>query len=189
MIEKIKQIFNENKSGRYSKPEIEAQLPFSIESKYEIGRKIIKDIITSKNSADMDFCLLFHWVIDEDDDCIDLLHEMLLETWHEKYHAIIKDLQWRQHPSSVSFIKIAMQQKFDYLESYSTGTGQFINQCGHALDSIGTEEAIAAIRNLAENSEDPIVKVEMVYRLSKMFPEEYAHLDENEELPRWFDFD
>jgi hypothetical protein len=187
MIEKLRQDFAEHlKKSRRSKLEIEENLPFPIESKNEIGRKIIKEIIASKNSDDMEFCLLLLWVIDEDDDCIDLLHEILLEPWHEKHDAIIHDLQWRQHPSSVPTIKIAMQQKFPFLESYSTGTGQFINQCGHALKSIGTQEAIEAIKDLAENSEDPIVKVEMIYRLSKMFPTDNH---EDQDLPRWYDFD
>lgn len=187
MIEKLRQDFAEHlKKSRRSKLEIVESLPFPIESKNEIGRKIIKDIIASKNSDDMEFCLLLLWVVDEDDDCIDLLHEILLEPWHRKYDDIIHNLQWRQHPSSVPTIKIAIQQKYPFLEAYSTGTGQFINQCGHALKSIGTEEAIEAIKDLAENSEDPIVKVEMIYRLSKIFPTDYP---EDEELPRWYDFD
>lgn len=186
MIEKIKQLFKDNTTGRFSKPEIVEKLPFPIESKYEIGRKIIKDIIASKNSDDMDFCLLFHWVVDEDDDCIDLLHQMLLEPWHKKHDAIIHDLQWRQNPSSVPVIKISMQHKYKYMEFSSPPIGQYINQCGHALQSIGTEEAIEAIKDLAQNSEDPIVKIEMIYRLSKIFPQDYP---EDEELPRWYDFD
>ena len=187
MIEKLKRDFTEyRKRSKLDKNELLEALPFPIESKNEIGRKIIKDIIASKNSDDMEFCLLLLWVVDEEDDCIDLLHEILLEPWHTKHDEIIHDLQWRVNPSSVPAIKIAIQQKFPFLESYNTGTGQFINQCGHALQSIGTEEAIEAIRDLAKNSEDPIVKAEMIYRLSKLFPENYP---EDEELPRWYDFD
>lgn len=187
MMEKLRQDFAEySKRSKLDKNELLNLLPFPIESKYEVGRKIIKDIIASKNSDDMEFCLLLHWVVDEDDDCIDLLHEILLEPWHTKYDEIIHNLQWRQHPSSVPTIKIAMQQKFPFLESYCTGMGQFINQCGHALQSIGTEEAIKTIKDLAENSENPIIKIEMIYRLSKIFPENYS---EDEEFPRWYDFD
>ncbi|MFB9080020.1 hypothetical protein ACFFLS_09015 [Flavobacterium procerum] len=186
MIEKLRQDFAEySKRKIRNKNELLELLPFPIESKNEIGRKIIKDIIASKNSDDMDFCLLLLWVVDEEDDCIDLLHEIFLEPWHTKHDDIIHNLQWREHPSSVPTIKIAMQQKFPFLEACSR-TGPFINQCGHALKSIGTEEAIEAIKDLAENSEDPIVKAEMIYRLSKIFPENYP---EDEDLPRWYDFD
>jgi len=60
-----------------------------------------------------------------------------------------------------------MQQKFAFLEAYETGTRQFINQCGHALWSIGTEEAIQVIRDLSE-SRDAVLKDEMCYRLSRI---------------------
>ncbi|MEN2399912.1 hypothetical protein GKZ90_0009000 [Flavobacterium sp. MC2016-06] len=186
MIEKLKQDFKNHQSNTFHKEEFIKKLPFPIESKHEIGRKIIKDIIAAKNSDDMEFCLFFLWVIEEDNDMLDLLHQILLEPWHRKYDDIIHNLQWREHPSSVPVIKIAIQQKYDFLEAYSTGTGQFINQCGHALKSIGTKEAIDTIKDLAENSEDPIIKIEMIYRLSKIFPTENT---ENEDLPRWYDFD
>ena len=64
-------------------------------------------------------------------------------------------------------MKEAIQKKFKFLESYETGTRQFINQCGHALKSIGTDEAINVIKELAK-SEDPIIKDEMLYRISQI---------------------
>ncbi|CAA9199834.1 hypothetical protein [Flavobacterium collinsii] len=187
MIEKLRQNINDYQMRKITREELIKKLPFSKESQYHEGRKIAENIIASKNSNDVNFCIWLLWILEENDEHIDLFHKLLLEPWHTEYNDIIHDLQRREHPSSVPVIKIAIQQKYDSLEAYSTGTGQFINQCGHALKSIGTKEAIDTIKDLAENSEDPIIKVEMIYRLSKIFPTN--GLPENEDLPRWYDFD
>lgn len=86
-------------------------------------------------------------------------------------------LQERKDPGSVPFIRTTMQQKYPYLEAYGTGTRQLINQCGWALYSIGTAEAIKAIRELS-TSDDPVLRDEMCYRLSRIEGTHYKRNDD-----------
>jgi hypothetical protein len=103
----------------------------------------------------------------KNDKYIHLLHQLIMEQWHYRHEDIIHDIQSRKNPASIKFIKQAIQTKFTYLEAYETGTRQFINQCGHALASIGTDEAIELIIELSK-SNDPILKDEMLYRISRI---------------------
>ena len=98
---------------------------------------------------------------------IDILHNLIVEPWHREHENIVHDLQFRKDPSSIPFIEEAMIKRYDYLEAYGTGTRQFINQCGHALRSIGTPKAILVIQKLAQ-SDDVILADEMKYRLSRV---------------------
>ncbi|MNJ91820.1 hypothetical protein D3C87_94750 [compost metagenome] len=153
---------------KITKEELLAGLPFSIENKSVELRRIIDDVIRTKDVEGIEFALTLLGLLEENDEFTDLLHQLILEPWHTRYEDIIHDLQARKDPASIPVIKIAIQQKYDYLESYGTGTGQFISQCGHALWSIGTPEAIEVIEELAENSADPLIRDAMSYRMDKI---------------------
>ncbi len=168
MTEKLKQDILDFELQKITKEELISRLPFSIEKKSFEIRKIIEDIITNRKSDEVEYGLTLLWLLEDKNEFIDLIHILILEPWHTRYEDIIHDLQQRKEPSSVDVIKIAIQQKYDYLESYGTGTGQFISQCGHALRSIGTIEAIQTIKDLAENSTDEDVRIAMKYRLDKI---------------------
>jgi 2-polyprenyl-6-methoxyphenol hydroxylase-like FAD-dependent oxidoreductase len=120
-----------------------------------------------KNNSDLEDALTIFWVIDSNDDVLDILNELLLQNWHTRHEEIIHSIQKISSPKSIRYIKEAMQINFQYLEDYGTGLRQFINQCGHALLSIGTKEAIELIYELSE-SKNQILKDEMLYRINKM---------------------
>lgn len=101
-------------------------------------------------------------------------NQLLLEPWHQKYEDIIHIIQNIANPESIPFIEKAMQQKYDFLEFYGTGTGQFISQCGHALWSIDTKEAIDVVKRMSK-SKDPLIKDIMLYRLSRIEAWETPH--------------
>ncbi len=98
---------------------------------------------------------------------LDNWNALLVETWHTKPEDIIHTIQGIANPKSVPFIKKAMQQRYPFLVSYGTGTRQFINQCGHALWSINTPEALAVVEEFTQH-EDPIIKNEMNYRWARI---------------------
>lgn len=141
--------------------------------KNEIGgrsqdfRFFFDSVIQNKNAEEVEILLVILYALESDDNMIELIHQLILEPWHREYEELAHDLQRRGSPESVPILKEAMQRKYRYLESYETGTRQFINQCGHALRSIGTEAAITAVRDLSKSS-DPIVRDEMLYRLSRI---------------------
>ncbi len=130
-------------------------------------RKMFEDIFMSSESDYVRYGLAILPLFEKGNEHIDIIHRLILEPWHDRYEDIAHDLQRRRSVSSIPFLKEAMQKKYSYLESYESGTRQFINQCGHALWNIGTKEALDVIRELSK-SEDAVLKDEMLYRLSKI---------------------
>ena len=167
MSEKIKLLVRQYQRRECSKAEFVKQIQEEIGIGKENFGHYFEKILADKNPDDVESALTILYALDENNNLIDFIHQLLLAPWHTKYEALVHELQQRKQPESVPFIKEAMQKKFPYPESYETGTRQFINQCGHALWSIGTEAAIQAIRELSE-SQDPVLRDEMCYRLSRI---------------------
>jgi len=186
MTEELKQNILDFELRKISKEELLLKLPFSQENNSIELRNIITNIIDSKIGKDVEFGLTLLWLLEENNEFTDLLHKLILEPWHSRYEDIIHDLQERKDSSSVPVIKIAVQQKYEYLESYGTGTRQFISQCGHALKSIGTKEAIEVIKDLAENSDDELIKTVMKYRLEKTIGSEENTKQITAKKKRWW---
>lgn len=108
-------------------------------------------------------------------------HTLLTEPWHSMYEDMVHMLQEYEDPSSIPVLKQTMQMRFPYPESYGTGTRQLINQCGHALWSINTKEALDVIYELA-NSNDPILRDEMLYRISQIETNRNGDYERNYDL-------
>lgn len=142
-------------------------LPNGLKNNPDLFQEFLQEAINSRDSEELQKALTVLWILDKGNEQLDTLNQLLLEDWHTRYEDIIHDIQRQRNPKSIPFIKKAMQNKYYYLVSYGTGVRQFINQCGHALSSIGTKEAIDIIYELAK-SNDPILKDEMLYRISKI---------------------
>ena len=140
---------------------------------YEGVEKVYDVAMSNKDSdAVHNFIELVH-VLGFDRFFLSHFHQLLLEPWHTKYEDVIHCIQAIADPSSVPVIEQAITHKFPFLESYETGTRQFINQCGHALWSINTDEAYELIEKLTQ-SNDPIIQDEMKYRNARIKDEEYV---------------
>lgn len=168
MTEQLRKDLSDFELQRISGGELRSRLPFPMENKSKELRKIMDEVIAFKKGEDVAQALTLLWLLEVDHEFTDLLHQLILESWHTRYEEIIHSLQERKDPSSVPVIREAIQKKYEYLESYGTGTAQFISQCGHALKSIGTPEALEVIKDLAEHSNDPLVKAAMRYRWEKI---------------------
>jgi hypothetical protein len=167
MQEDLKNLISEYQRGKISREEFISKMAIDKSHESVFVRNIFDKIIYSQNSGEVDYGLTILWIFEESDEFIDLVHQLILEPWHTQYENIVHDLQQRANVKSIPFIKKAMQNKYRHLESYGTGTRQFINQCGHALNQIGTKEAVDVIYELS-NSDDPILKDEMLYRISRI---------------------
>ncbi len=183
MTEELRQNIIDFGLGKLSKDYLICKFPSNTEAKHKELREIIEGIIDSKNSEDVEHVMILLWQLEDGNEYIDLIHKLILEPWHSKYEDLIHDLQRRKENSSVIIIEKAIQQKYDYLESYETGTGQFISQCGYALFSIGTEDAIRTISYLS-NSDNEIVKREMVYQLKRLA--DHPDTENTDKTPRWW---
>jgi hypothetical protein len=167
MQEDLKELILQYQRQKISNEEFISKLSFDRTHKDSFIRNIFKDIIQSKNAESVDYGLTLLWILEKDDEFIDIVHQLILESWHGQYENIAHELQRRSNKLSIPFLKLAMQKKYDFLESYGSGTRQFINQCGHALRSIGTEDALDVIKELSK-SNDPVLRDEMLYRISKI---------------------
>jgi len=167
MNNKIESIVKRYWKKEIDKEEFVRQIQLKIGNKKEDVENLFERIIRNRNADELEYGLVILYAIEENNDMIDIIHKLLLEPWHREYEELTHDLQKRKRPESIPFLKQAIQNKYEYLESYGTGTRQLINQCGHALKSIGTEEAINSIRELSK-SDDPIIKDEMLYRVSRI---------------------
>jgi len=167
MTDKIESIIKTYWKSEIDKAEFVRQIQFEIGYKKEDVKDLLKQIIQNRNRDELEYGLVILFAIEEDNDMIDVIHKLMLEPWHREYEELTHNLQRRNRPESIPYLKQAILNKYEYLESYGTGTRQLINQCGHALKSIGTDEAINTIRELSK-SDDPIIKDEMLYRISRM---------------------
>jgi hypothetical protein len=183
MREELKQDIIDFNLGKLSKVVLLAKLPTDSGIRSKELRKIIEEAIATKNSEDVELGITLLWLVEEKNEFTDLVHKLILETWHTRYEDLIHDLQDRKEDSSVPIIKKAIQQKYDFLESYETGMGQFISQCGYALFSIGTHEAISAITDLS-NSNNEMIKREMHYQLKSLA--NHPDAENTEKTPRWW---
>ncbi|MGG9964219.1 hypothetical protein [Ferruginibacter sp. SUN106] len=167
MQQDLKNLISECWRGKISREEIISKIATNKSQQSALVRNIFDDIIVSKNSGEVEYWLTLLLIFEENDEFIDLVHQLILEPWHTQYENIAHNLQRRANVKSIPFIKKAMQNKYKHLESYGTGTRQFINQCGHALRQIGTKEAVDVIYELS-NADDPVLKDEMLYRISRI---------------------
>ncbi len=165
MINRIKKYFNDLKHSKSAKVSSDKNITdkFNIEK----GNISLSQILLNKSADEVEDLMTNAYYIKNDDEVIEKIHKLIAEPWHRSYEEMAHYLQNSKRPKSVPFIKNAMLKRYDHLESYGTGTRQFINQCGHALKSIGTDKAISVIRELTK-SDDAIIKDEMLYRISKI---------------------
>jgi hypothetical protein len=96
-----------------------------------------------------------------------ILNELLIEPNHKSHQFIAKLIQENKSPSSIPYIKAALESRFSYLQYTCSESEVIAKWFSHALASIGTEEAINCIKKFAQSSDEGIKK-EMNYRLVKL---------------------
>ena len=93
------------------------------------------------------------------------LNLLIINPNHWSHQRLVKHLQDDlKYPSSVQYIRKALESKFDYLQYTASDDGVIAKWFSHALNSIGTKEAIGLMKEYSE-SENYQVKDEMRYRL------------------------
>ena len=115
--------------------------------------KILKDLETSHlSNSELD---------------INILNSLLIEPGHHQHQLIAKILQDAKNPSSIPFVRKALETNFDYL-GYTCSEPEVIAKWfSWLLFSIGTEEAINLIEEYTKSPNEGISS-EMKYRLAKV---------------------
>ncbi len=95
------------------------------------------------------------------------LNQLIINPNHQSHQRLVKHLQDDlKYPSSVPYIRKALESNFDYLEYTGSDDDAIAKWFSHALHSIGTKEAIDLMKEYA-NSANQKIKDEMRYRLLK----------------------
>lgn len=98
----------------------------------------------------------------------DVLNEVLLIKGHRRHQEIVREIQLLADPSSVPYLRRLFDQELTFMSDYNgSGTGVVAKWFSHALFSIGTQEAIEALRTYAQHPDEE-VREEMLYRLGKL---------------------
>lgn len=98
---------------------------------------------------------------------IDLLNELLLNSYHLQHQYIAKAIQSLETPSSVPFIDKVLETNFEGIPYTGSDSYSMAKWFSWALSCIRTKEAVEVLVKHA-GSKDKGIKYEMRYRLKKM---------------------
>ena len=121
----------------------------------EIVKKLRKSI-ESKNPDEVDNAVIEATSTDKPAEVVPYLCELLEAKWHFDHEDITLALQKIGDSRAIDVLKRTATCKFDYLDyddSYPLS-----RKCTWALADIGTEEAKAALKELAKNSDELIAE-------------------------------
>ncbi|MCW3465963.1 HEAT repeat domain-containing protein [Chitinophaga nivalis] len=102
-----------------------------------------------------------------DDTAIALLNELLITPGHYQHQAIAKLLQDIKSPTTIPFVKQALESHFDYLEYTCSDDNVIAKWFSWLLYEIGTPDAIHLIAQYTQSTNEGI-RYEMSYRLNKI---------------------
>jgi LL-diaminopimelate aminotransferase len=94
-------------------------------------------------------------------------NRLVLDTNHKKHQEIVKKIQHLKHPSSVPFLRKALENGFEIYQYTCSDDDVIAKWFSHALAAIGTDEAIQVIKDFSA-SENELIAKEMQYRLAKI---------------------
>jgi len=133
-------------------------------------QEILDSIISAINSLDQELAearIIEVYSINSRELRISVLNELLLIRGHYQHQEITWQIQELASPISVLYIRKALETNFDYLEYTCSEPEVIAKWFSWALASIGTEEAIKAIKEFRDSSNEGISK-EMKYRLESI---------------------
>lgn len=123
-------------------------------------------ILQEKSSKIMPYIITIgHWTTKQSS-FLSFVHAAILATWNGRQEEMAHYLQGQKNPKSIPVLKKDILTQYPLLIDRGDDR-MLINQCGHALWSIGTKEAITVIRELAQST-NPLIKKEMSYRLGRI---------------------
>ncbi|MDE6593592.1 MAG: hypothetical protein K2K57_11100 [Oscillospiraceae bacterium] len=104
---------------------------------------------TDSETLDSLVYLIFYFDL-KSDEILDILNELLIETWHCKHEDIVTLIDEYRSEKSVEYLKKAGNMKLDYLPDESFA---LVSKCIHALGNIGNECAIEGLIQLSNHSD------------------------------------
>jgi hypothetical protein len=143
---------------------------FSVNIKNDTGfvKTEVRKAIETSDPDEIQMTLVLIWLSGDISKYVDILNELLINPNHRSHQQIAKNLQDdAPRPTSVPFVRKALESNFDYLEYTCSDSGAIAKWFSWLLYSIGTTEAIDLMREYSNSSNEGI-RNEMLYRLKKI---------------------
>jgi len=166
MTEKQTKKLSEYYLGKVESGELAKELGDKVKDVNFIKQEIATAIDT-KSKDIIERAIDLMWYCQDYEKLLGELNTLLLEPNHRSHQWVTKKIQDIGHPSSIPFIRKALETNFEYLEYTCSDTDVIAKWFSWALFSIGTKEAIDLIKEYAK-SEDEGIRKEMTNRLNKL---------------------
>lgn len=168
MTEIDKQLLSDLNCGMITTEEFLMTFSIDVKSNPEFVRKEILTAIERHDPNEIQCILGLIWASDDIFPFVDLLNELLINPNHRSHQQIAKNLQdYAPSPSTVPFVRKALESKFDYLEYTCSESNVIAKWFSWLLYSIGTKEAIELMKEYSDSNDEGI-RDEMRYRLRKV---------------------
>ena len=130
----------------------------------------LRNAIQKGDRNELDACIHLLWISEDVKPFTDIMNELLVNPNHTQHQQIAKTLQDDvRSPSTIPFVEKVLATHFDFLAYTCSESDVIAKWFSWLLYAIGTPEAIAVIRQYAEDP-DPGISKEMKYRLNSITP-------------------
>lgn len=162
-----KRLLAQWQNGNITTEAFKAQFPIDVNRNAPYLIDAINEAMKSAKNKTLNSLINLIYLCDDKTPFVDVLNELMLNPNHKSHQFVVKTLQHLKQPSSVKFIERALETDFKYLDYTASEPEVIAKWFSWALFSIGTEEAVNALKKYAQ-SNNAGIKKEMMYRLSKL---------------------
>ncbi|HEX5001694.1 MAG TPA: hypothetical protein VFW78_04300 [Bacteroidia bacterium] len=167
MTEIEKQLLADLDYGKITLEEFHNWFPVDLENDSIYIRNEIGEAISRGDFNSLEKAISLIWLSGNPSKITDLLNELLINPNHKSHLRIEKTLQVIKSPTTVPYVKKALETNFDYLQYTFSNDEVLAKWFSWLLAEIGTEEAINLIREYS-NSPNEGIKKEMLYHLKRI---------------------
>lgn len=166
MTRKQEKLIKQYELGEISLELLLGKFGVDLEGDSEYVLSQITEAINKQDSEKLDFAIQLIWISGNYKRYLNILNQLLIIPHHWRHQEITKTIQDIGDPSSVPYIRKALESNFDYLKYTASESSAIAKWFSWALYKIGTKEAIELIREYTQ-SNDAGIREEMIYRLKK----------------------
>lgn len=161
------QLLAEFDYGIISKEVLLKNFPIDIQNNPDYIKEEISAAIQDGHADTLQITINLIWLSGNPAQFVDLLNELLINPNHQSHQQIAKALQDIKSPTTIPFVKKALDTNFDYL-GYTCSDSEIIAKWfSWVLSSIGTKDAFDMIKEYS-NSNNEGIRKEMQYRLKRL---------------------
>jgi len=167
MIDADKQLLAEFDYGIISADVFLKRFSVDIKKDFDFIRSELQTAIKRGEPDDIQMIISLIWLTGKSSEFLDLLNELLINPNHRNHQQIAKALQDIASPTTIPFVRKALESNFDYVEYTCSESGVIAKWFSWLLSSIGNKDAINLIEEFSSSSNEGI-RNEMLYRLRKL---------------------